>query len=352
MRILLGLSGGIDSAVSTYLLRKQGHDVVGVNMMVWSEYGQMKASDANSCFSPDREKQMAKVGALAEKLGVEVAFIDCSDAFRREVLDNFRSEYLHGRTPNPCVICNRKVKFGELVKKAEELGLKFDKVATGHYARIEEKNGRWCLRKAVDLKKDQSYFLYRLTQEQLSGILFPLGGYEKTQVREIDVAQGFHEEHQSESQDFYGGPYSDLLDAEPKEGLIVDLEGKVLGKHLGFWNYTIGQRKGLGIAAPRPLYVIGLDPEKNQVIVGFEESTDKSFVEADDVNWVSAASLDGLDDLSAKIRSTGQSMPCRVSFDNGVLKAEFFQKVKAPTPGQSLVVYDADGFVVCGGTIF
>jgi tRNA-specific 2-thiouridylase len=355
MKVVLLMSGGIDSAVSAYLLQKQGYDIAAVNMIVWSQHsGEAVKGRKDSCFSPDKAAQMKRVGDLARRMGIEVTFIDCSQEFESEVLGNFRSEYMNGRTPNPCVICNRMVKFGALLDKARSAGIEWDMAATGHYARIDHIGDRFCLRRAVDELKDQSYFLYRLSQQQLSLIIFPLGGMLKTDVRKLDVAQGFHEEGQSESQDFYGGPYSDLLDAAPRPGDIVDLAGKVLGQHQGFWNYTIGQRKGLGIASPRPLYVLALRPESNEVVVGYEESTESASVRASDVNWVSIASADELahcSGLKAKIRSAGKALPCTASFADGVLTAIFDQGVNAPTPGQSLVIYDEAGYVLCGGMI-
>ncbi|MDY4888372.1 MAG: tRNA 2-thiouridine(34) synthase MnmA [Sphaerochaetaceae bacterium] len=377
MKVLLGLSGGIDSAVSAYLLGKQGYEIEAVNMILWSGFSDKtdsactnKCCDgsdscnvrSDSCFSPNKEVQMKKVRLLASRLGIAVSFIDCSSEFQREVLGNFRTEYMRGCTPNPCVICNHMVKFGALVEKAEKAGLSFDKVATGHYARVEKKGERFCLRKGVDEKKDQSYFLCRLSQEQLSKVIFPLGGLCKDEVRRIDVANGFHEEKQTESQDFYSGPYSELLNVKPRNGNIVDTDGRILGTHKGFWNYTIGQRKGLGIAAPHPLYVIELRPDSNEVVVGWEESTRAQEVRAADVNWVSVADVQELakcHDLNAKIRSVGGGVPCTVTCsmddclgkDGPVLQVLFEHEVNSPTPGQSLVVYDSDGYVLCGGTI-
>ncbi len=356
MKVLLGLSGGIDSAVSGYLLKQQGHEVEGASMIIWNDIEALPESKrreglSNSCFSADIEEKKRKTEEVAARLGIKLHFIDCSDVFRREVLDNFKSEYLHGRTPNPCIVCNRAVKFGAMLERARESGIRFDKAATGHYARIDCIGGRHCLRKAVDEKKDQSYFLYRLSQSQLSEIMFPLGAYHKSEIREIDLREGFHGERQGESQDFYDGPYSDLIGMKPQEGRIVDLAGNILGHHEGFWNYTIGQRRGLGVAAPRALYVLAIRPQANEVVVGYEEDADSDVVRAADVNWVSAESLEGRRGLSAKIRSTGRSVGCEAGFEDGILTARFVSPVKAPTPGQSLVLYDSDGYVICGGTI-
>lgn len=351
MKVLLCLSGGIDSSVSANLLLNKGFVVEGVNMMLWSENFSDKVSSSNSCFSPNKEEQQKKVSEVAKKIGIPVTFIDCSDVFEKEILSYFKDEYLSAHTPNPCIMCNPKVKFGTLIERAKDLGLVFDKIATGHYARIDEINGRFCLRRAKDLKKDQSYFLYRLNQKQLSSIIFPLGEMTKVEAREIDVKQGYHEDTQTESQDFYSGPYSDLLDIKPLPGDIVDLDGKVRGKHQGFWNYTIGQRKGLGIAAPRPLYVVELRAKENQVVVAEAEAVNMNEVRADNIVWGKVEELTNPISCFAKIRSTGEPQECVLEYKDGSLVANFVSDVKAAAPGQSLVAYDQDGYVLCGGII-
>ena len=230
-------------------------------------------------------------------------------------------------------------------------GLVFDRFATGHYARIVEQNGRYAVAKAVDLKKDQSYFLYRLNQEQLARTLFPLGGMTKEEVRTIDVAQGFHKVYQEESQDFYDGDYTDLLDITAREGNIVTKQGEVLGRHEGIWHYTIGQRKGLGIAASRPLYVLELRADTNEVVVGFVEDTLQSTVTASDVVWSKVSSLEGEVVVQAKIRSTGYATEAKArQNDDGTITAIFSDEVKAATVGQSLVLYDGST-ILCGGII-
>lgn len=353
MNILVGLSGGIDSCVSAYLLKKAGNNVSGVTMLIWKKDSPYPAPvSANSCYSPAEEADKEETAEFCRKLGIDYHVLDCTEIYESTVLQNFRSEYMNGRTPNPCVWCNAKIKFGALVEAAKEAGLEFDKFATGHYARIifNEESGRYELHKAVDEKKDQSYFLYRLSQEQLSKILFPLGELKKVDVRKIDVEMGFHKEDMDESQDFYGGDYTDLLQVEDKKGEIVNSEGKILGYHNGFWHYTIGQRKGLGIAAPRPLYVIGLDSVKNRVIVGYDEETLQSSVVVKNVNYVSRTDFESDKIYNVKIRSASHGDAAHVEKTEDGFVVKFLTNVKAATCGQSAVVYDGE-VLVAGGII-
>lgn len=352
MRVLVGMSGGIDSSVAAYLLKKEGHEVVGVTMTVWNGRTDLPApKNSNSCYAPEKEEDIKKIKEICDKIGIEHQVLDLSELYERVVLKNFKDEYMNGRTPNPCVWCNAKVKFGAMVEYAREKGMDFDKFATGHYARIVSRSGRYAIARALDLKKDQSYFLYRLTQEQLSSIIFPLGEMKKEDVRKIDVEQGFHDIYQDESQDFYGGDYTDLLDVTNKEGNIVDRSGRVLGKHVGIWHYTIGQRKGLGVAAERPLYVLELKPQTNEVVVGFEEETFQTTVSASQVIWSYLPTLEGEVEVLAKIRSTGYPSQAKAWLEeNGSITAKFHDEVKAATVGQSLVLYE-DDVIICGGII-
>ncbi len=355
MKVLVGMSGGIDSAVAAYLLKEAGHDVKAITMLLGKGNEQLQGSSkTNYCFAPNKDEELKKVKEICEKLEIESILLDLSKNFTDTVLQNFKDEYLNGRTPNPCVWCNSKIKFKAMLDEARNQGIVFDKFATGHYARIIEKDGRFCLYRGKDLKKDQSYFLYRLTQEQLSQVLFPLGELIKDEVRKIDTKLGFHEEEQTESQDFYDGDYTELLNVENKEGNIVDKSGKILGKHKGLFHYTIGQRKGLGIAAPRPLYVLELNTKTNEVVVGYQESTYNKIVEATNIVWGSKPSINN-EHLEAKIRSTGYPSKALVSSyvdkeGNQILKAEFDEEIQAATLGQSLVIYDGDE-VVAGGII-
>lgn len=225
-----------------------------------------KARTKNACLSPEKE-DLTEIEHIASKLGIEFLKVDCREPYRAAVLDNFRLEYACGRTPNPCVLCNSLIKFGVLPSAAERQGVKFDKFATGHYARVEQdpKTGKYLLKKAKDLSRDQSYFLHRLTQKQLSRVLFPLGEMTKPEIREIARQAGLAVAEKEDSQDFYCGDYNDLLNFPNKPGDIVTLDGKPVARHQGIWGYTIGKRKGLGIGGFKvPMYVVRLDAEKTR----------------------------------------------------------------------------------------
>jgi tRNA-specific 2-thiouridylase len=352
MRVLIGMSGGVDSTVAAYLLKQQGHEVVGVTMTIWGNRSDLPTpKQTNSFFAPDKTKDLEKIKAICVRLGIEHQTLELSDQFEQVVLKNFTTEYMSGKTPNPCVWCNAKIKFGAMLDYARAKGLQFDKFATGHYAQIVEKDGRYAVSRSADLKKDQSYFLYRLTQEQLATTIFPLGGMHKDEVRLIDEEQNFHVVHEQESQDFYGGDYTDLLEVSNREGNIVDLDGNVLGKHEGIWHYTIGQRKGLGLAAVKPLYVLALRADTNDVVVGFVEHTYQSSVTAGNLIWGLSDHLEGEVAVQAKIRSTGFPVDAMAHQNvDGTVTSIFDSEVQAATLGQSLVLYDGP-VILCGGII-
>ena len=313
MKFLVGLSGGVDSSVAALILKQQGHEVIGATMAIWGKDGiALKEGHKGACYGPDEKEDIEEARKIAEQIGIPYYVFDCAERYERIVLDNFKKEYLEGRTPNPCVWCNAQVKFGLLPQLAKANGLEFDKFATGHYARVEEENGKFLLKRGVAPKKDQSYFLYRLTQEQLKGIYLPLGGKTKEEIREIAKANGLNSAEKPDSQDFYGGDYNELLNIEDKIGNIVDLDGKVLGTHKGIWNYTIGQRKGLGIAAAEPLYVLELRKDTNEVVVGFADKTFKNSLVANKLNWIAIDKLTGEMNVTAKIRSTQQPVPVKI----------------------------------------
>ncbi|MEI6435182.1 MAG: tRNA 2-thiouridine(34) synthase MnmA [Bacteroidota bacterium] len=348
--VIVGLSGGVDSSVAAYLLQLQGYNVIGVTMAIWD--GKYKSTGKHACYGSDEEVEIGEARAVADKLGIPYHVFDCSAEYKQAVLDYFKAEYLAGRTPNPCIQCNQHIKFGMLPSMAEKSGIAFDFFATGHYARVDfsEKYGRYVLKKSADAKKDQTYFIHRLNQEQLSKVLFPIGGYHKPEIKELALKVGITIEDIEESQDFYSGDYKDLLEVEDNPGLIVDSGGKPLGRHQGIWNYTIGQRKGLGIAFSEPLYVIGLDKEANTVIVGIRQETYHSSFIVSDLNWVALSNLDHPMDCMAKIRSAQKEREARIEpVNNNEVRVTFFHPNDSIAPGQSAVFYDDE--VVLGGGI-
>ena len=352
MKVLIGLSGGVDSSVAALILKEQGYEVIGATMSIWGKNGIAKAEGKhNACYGPDETEDIETAKQLAEQLDIPYHVIDCVTKYEDIVIKNFKKEYLEGHTPNPCVWCNALIKFGVLPQVAKLNGVEFDKFATGHYARVEEENGRFLLKRGIAPHKDQSYFLYRLKQEQLKNIILPLGTYTKDQIRAIAKENGLKAADKPDSQDFYGGDYNELLNVEDKIGNIVDTDGKILGTHKGIWNYTIGQRKGLGVSASEALYVLELRKDTNEVVVGFADKTFKKSLIANDLNWIAIDTLEAPRKCQAKIRSTQQPVEVEIQpFANGEVKVIFDDMQKSIAIGQSAVFYDGDT-VLGGGVI-
>lgn len=346
MKILVGLSGGVDSSVAALILKQQGYEVMGATMSIWGRGGMAeKSGHKNACYGPDEKEDIEEARRIAEQIGIPYYVFDCVEEYERIVLDNFKSEYIKGKTPNPCIWCNALVKFGVLPHLARKHGIEFDKFATGHYSRVED----GVLKRGIDYNKDQSYFLYRLKPEQLENIILPLGNYTKNEIRKIAKENGLNVAEKPDSQDFYDGDYNELLGIKEKEGNIIDLTGKVLGKHKGIWNYTIGQRKGIGISAEEPLYVLELRSETNEVVVGFKDKTMRDSLEATNLNWIVKKPI-GKFDCTAKIRSTQQPTTVSVEeIENGDIKVVFENMQKSIAAGQSIVLYNGD--IVLGGGI-
>ena len=358
MNILVGMSGGVDSSVTALILKEAGHNVVGATMSIWGKggvYDKIKQSGKigshGACLGPDEKEDIEAARKVCKQIGIDFHVFDCAEQYEKIVLANFRQEYIEGRTPNPCVWCNALIKFDLLPQLAKINGIEFDKFATGHYAKVElGDNGRYLLKRGVNPKKDQSYFLYRLKQEQLQNILLPLGGYLKEEIRDIAKKYGLEVANKPDSQDFYEGDYNELLGVENKIGSIVNREGKILGTHNGIWNYTIGQRKGLGVSSTEALYVVELRKDTNEVVVDFKDKTFKNTLIANDLNWIGIENLDKEIICSAKIRSSQELQEVKVTpIDKGTIKAKFVNMQKAVSPGQSLVLYQND--IVLGGGI-
>jgi tRNA-uridine 2-sulfurtransferase len=355
-RVLLGMSGGVDSSVTGYLLREQGYDVVGVTMKVWPQDCISRAED--KCCGP---QAVADARAVAHSLSIPHYVVDEADQFERTVIQYFASEYQAGRTPNPCVMCNEKLKFGNLWEKAEALGC--DYIATGHYAIIEHVRGnddssRAILRKGVDPKKDQSYFLFSLRQSQLLRALTPLGPMSKPEIRGIAHRLGLKVADKADSQEICFVPGNDykaflrshLGEEEFHPGAIYDVEGNFVGDHGGIELFTIGQRKGLPGGSARPRYVVDLDPATNRVIVGDIEDLVCDEFEIDRCNWIVPMTVHSKD-VTVKIRYSHAGTAAtlfRLGADRARVKLH--QPQRAITPGQAAVVYDGD-MVVGGGWI-
>lgn len=345
-KVLVGMSGGVDSSVCTTLLIDKGYETAGVTLRLFESEG---------CKQDENNVRDAK--AVCERLGIKHYAVDLKQSFKHFVIENFINEYINGATPNPCIECNRNIKFGEMIEKAKELG--YEKIATGHYARVKEtEDGRFLLLRAADVSKDQSYVLYCLNQAQLSRVLFPLGELTKAQVRDIATERGFVNANKPDSQDICfvpDGDYASFIEEYSnfvsKKGDYLDINGEKIGEHKGVIHYTIGQRKGLGIALGKPAFVIEKNAQNNTVTIGDEEHIFHKKVWVNNVNFIPFDKLEKPMNVKTKLRYRHEPEDSTITpLENGEVLIEFSKPQRAASIGQAAVFYDGD-IVVGGGTI-
>ena len=353
-KVVVGMSGGVDSSVAAYLLKEQGYEVIGVTMQIWQEETNQEMEENGGCCGLSAVDDARRV---AETIGVPYYVMNFRKEFKENVIDYFVEEYLKGHTPNPCIACNRYVKWESLLKRSLEIGA--DYIATGHYAKIVQlENGRYTLKKSVTSEKDQTYALYNLTQEQLSHTLMPIGAYEKPMVREIAKKANLPVANKAESQDIcfvpdndYAKVVEEMSGVKPVPGEFIDLNGNVIGMHKGMIHYTVGQRKGLGLSLGYKAFVVELLKDTNQVVIGRGEDVFSNGLVANRLNFMSIESLEGEREVIAKVRYSHKGAKCVIKMSGeDELSCRFLEPQRAITPGQAVVFYDGD-YVLGGGTI-
>ena len=354
-KVVVGMSGGVDSSVAAYLLKQQGYDVIGVTMQIWQDEDQFTQAESGGCCGLSAVDDARRV---ADRLEIPYYVMNFKREFKKNVMDYFTAEYLKGRTPNPCIACNRYVKWESLLQRSLEIGA--DYIATGHYARVEQlSNGRYAIRNSVTAAKDQTYALFNLTQKQLSHTLMPVGDYTKDEIRAIAEDIGLMVAHKKDSQEICFIPdndYAGFIDREcgkmvPPPGDFVSVDGEILGQHKGITHYTIGQRKGLGIAFGHPVFVTEIRPETNEVVLGSDKDVYTNRLYANQLNFMALPDIEEPVRLKAKIRYSHAGSCCTVRRTGAdEICCEFEEPVRAVTPGQAVVLYDGD-YVAGGGVI-
>ena len=353
-KVVVGMSGGVDSSVAAWLLKEQGYDVIGVTMQIWQDEDNVVQEENGGCCGLSAVDDARRVAA---SIGIPYYVMNFKDEFKKTVIDYFTEEYLNGRTPNPCIACNRYVKWEALLQRSLSIGA--DYIATGHYARIDKlPNGRYAIRRSATLAKDQTYALYNLTQEQLAHTLMPVGEYSKDRIREMADEIGLMVAHKPDSQDIcfvpdgdYASFIEETTDHPLPEGNFVSPDGKILGRHKGIIHYTVGQRKGLGLALGYPAFVLEIRPETNEVVIGTYDESLTHTVRADHLNFMSVEDLTEPMRVFAKIRYNHKGAWCTVEkTGEDEITCTFDEPIRAATPGQAVVLYDGE-YVLGGGTI-
>lgn len=350
-KIAVGMSAGVDSTTTAKILKEQGNEVFGVTMLLWN--GDDRAPSLGSCYSSYQINVVEECKKYAKDIGIDHYAFNISNDFQKKVIDYVIKSYKNGLTPNPCIMCNSQIKFMALFDAIEKQGLEFDKFATGHYAGIkyDDKTKRYLLLRGKNRDKDQSYFLYRLKQNQLSKIIFPM--YENTKEDTRNIARNYNLEvaEKNESQDFFAGEYHRLFDAN-KEGKIIHIDtNEVLGNHKGIWYYTVGQRKGMGISYKEPLFIVSLDSNTNTIYVGNKDHTFINDVTIYDVNWISEPIQKEFDALVKTRSSHNGTMARIIPIDESIINIKFFEPTSIISKGQSCVCYN-DEITLCGGIVY
>lgn len=354
-KVVVGMSGGVDSSVAAWLLKEQGYDVIGVTMQIWQDEDTEVQEAEGGCCGLSAVDDARRV---AMDLGIPYYVMNFKEEFRKNVMDYFVGEYVEGRTPNPCIACNRHVKWESLLRRSMAIGA--DYIATGHYAQIDRlPGGRYSLKTSVTASKDQTYALYNLTQEQLSHTLMPVGSYHKEEIRDMARRLGLPVAHKPDSQEIcfipdhdYASFIEEYTGRELPSGNFVDLDGNVLGRHRGITHYTVGQRKGLNLSMGRPVFVVEIRPETNEVVIGDNKDIFTNVLRCDKLNWMAVDGLHGTPmEVTAKIRYSHKGSPCTIrEIGDDLVECRFHEPVRAVTPGQAVVFYDGD-YVAGGGTI-